>query len=103
MGLRKVKYFHQSFAKLFTFVLLRFSPKNIIVPSDDKVKRDKKMKKKAEEKAAKESAEDLYDEVFDIDHEDEYYGHLHDDAYMSSDASQKVTIMFFSASFMVKL
>ena len=87
--------------------LLRFSPKNIIVPSDDKVKRDKKMKKKAEEKAAKESAEDLYDEVFDIDHEDEYYGHLHDDAYMSSDASQKVTIEYYvfvsQDSVMVKL
>ena len=54
---------------------LRFSPKNIIVPSDDKVMRDEKMKKKAEEKAAKESKEDVYDEVFDLDHDDEYYGH----------------------------
>ena len=58
--------------------------------------RDEKMKKKkAEEKAAKESEEDLYDEVFDIAHEDEYYGHLHDDAYMSVDASEKVNRTLF--------
>ena len=83
----------------------RFSPKNIIVPSDDKVMRDEKMKKKAEEKAAKESKEDVYDEVFDLDHDDEYYGHLHDDAYMSADASEKVTMLFANQDFfmMVKL
>mgnify|MGYP001196881813 CR=1 FL=1 len=74
------------------YLILRFSPKNIIVPSDDKVMRDEKMKKKAEEKAAKESKEDVYDEVFDLDHDDEYYGHLHDDAYMSADASEKVKL-----------
>ena len=71
---------------------LRFSPKNILVPSDDKVMRDEK-KKKAEEKAAKESVETLYDEVFDNVNYDEHYSHLHDDAFMSADASEKVIIM----------
>ena len=92
MGLRKVKLkltLPPFFARI---IILRFSPKNIIVPSDDKVKRDEKMKKKAEEKATKESKEDVYDEVFDLDHDDEYYGHLHDDAYMSADASEKVKL-----------
>ena len=54
--------------------------------------RDEK-KKKAEEKAAKESVETLYDEVFDNVNYDEHYSHLHDDAFMSADASEKVIIM----------
>ena len=64
--------------------VVRFSPKNILVPSDEKVRRDEE--RKLQEKSEQEDADTLYDEVFDSANYDDHYMHIH----MKADSSQKV-------------
>ena len=73
---------------MWTFVsncnVARFSPKNILVPSDEKVRRDEE--RKLQEKSEQEDADTIYDEVFDSANYDDHYMHIH----MKADSSQKV-------------
>ena len=62
----------------------RFSPKNIIVPSDDRLRYDeeKKLKERGEEV---EEEEDIYDEIYSPEiNYDDHFMNLH----METDASQ---------------